>query len=108
MSTDTHYKERLISAIRPIIPSLLIITFSLALFSLAGIAGMAVYKKIPVEIWGMKIGHQVEENQSNDLPFLVTEVQQLKEQRILLEKRLVKLLDENELQKKQLKECADF
>jgi hypothetical protein len=107
MPEDRNNKGLLISTVSPIIPRLLIITLSITLFSIVGVVGMAVYKKVPVEVWGIKIGYQVEENQSNDLPFLVTEVQQLKEQRKLLEKRLVKLLDENELQKNRLNECKD-
>ena len=107
MSADTSDKERLGPAISPIIPRLLIIFFSIALFSLAGTVGTAVYKEVPVEIWGFKIGQQVEGKQTNDVPFLLTEVQHLKEQRILLDKRLAKLHEENEHNRNELKACND-
>ena len=81
----------------------LIIGF-ISLFSLSVAIGTAIYKKIPVDLWGLKIGNQVA-GQTDDFPFLVNEVQQLKEQRQLLETRLVKLLKENEVQKNRLKEC---
>jgi len=105
--SDTNYKKQFAKTIRQIISRSLVIFGFIALFAISGIVGIVVYKKAPVEIWGMKIGYQMEENQSKDIPFLITEVQQLKEQSKLLEKRLVKLLNENELQTNQLKECKD-
>jgi len=107
MSADFSGKERLVATFSPVIPRLLILIFAIAFFSVAGIAGMVVYKEVPVEIWGLKIGRQIEEKQTNDIPFLITEVRQLKEQGKLLEKRLIKLLAERELQKNQLKECRN-
>ena len=107
MPIDTYYKKPFTKTIGKTISQLLIIIGLIGFFSISGIVGIVVYKKAPVEIWGMKIGYQMEENQSKDIPFLITEVQQLKEQSKLLEKRLVKLLNENELQTNQLKECKD-
>ncbi|GJL77271.1 MAG: hypothetical protein NPINA01_02600 [Nitrospinaceae bacterium] len=105
MPSDASNKERFVVTTGPIIPRVLVIIFSIALICFAGAIGMVVYKQVPVEIWGMKVGSQRVDSKSSDIPFLVTEVQQLKEQSQLLEKRLVKLLKENELQKIQLEEC---
>ncbi len=107
MPIDTYYKKPFTKTIGKTISRLLIIIGLIGFFSISGIVGTVVYKKVPVDIWGLKIGFQMEENPSSDVPFLVTEVQQLKVQRKLLEKRLIKLLNEYELQKNQLKECKD-
>lgn len=107
MVADTKNKKRLIPSISPVIPRSIVIIFSVALFSLAGTVGLALYKEVPVEIWGIKIGSQMEGSQTNDVPFLLTEVKQLKEQRILLDKKMAKLFDENELNKNQFNECKD-
>jgi predicted transcriptional regulator len=107
MGADTKKIERLTPSNNLIIPKSLLVIFSIALFSLAGTIGIAIYKEVPVEIWGLKMGKQMARSPAGDVPFLLTEVKQLKEQRILLDKRLAELHDKNENNKNQLKECND-
>jgi hypothetical protein len=102
MGADTKRNDRLTPSNSPIIPRSLLIIFSIALFSFAWTVGTAVYKEVPVEIWGLKI-----ESPASDVSFLLTEVRQLKEQRILLDERLADLHDANERNKNLLKECND-
>ena len=107
MGPDTKKSERLTPSNNRVIPRSLLVIFSIALFSLAWTMGTAVYKEVPVEIWGVKIGSQMAGSPAGDVSFLRTEVKQLKEQRILLDKRLAELHDQNEHNKNLLKECND-
>lgn len=105
MSMKTGNNGWLFVVIRKLTPRLLIVTVVIAFLSLAGAVGTAVYKEIPLEMWGVKVDKSHGERWSGDVPFLMNEVEQLKKQRTLLESRLVKLQKENESQKSMLKDC---
>lgn len=105
MSSDARSLMRRPNSIRRAVARVLVVFGFIAFISISGIAGMLAYKQVPVEIWGLTIGYMMEESQTNDIPFLVTEVQQLKEQRELLDKRLVKIFGEHEFCENELNEC---
>lgn len=107
MSSYSNSEKQFAGTIGQVISRILIIIGFIALIATSWIVVTVVYKNVPVEILGMKIGYQVEEIQSNDIPFLVTEVQQLKEQRKLLDQRLALLFNENDNQKIEIKACND-
>ena len=86
-------------------PSRVLIIIVVSLLIITGLMGAAVFKRIYIEIGGVEIKNPSLKDPPSDIAFLLMEVKGLKEQRNLLEERLVKLLKANEGYQKQLIDC---
>ena len=88
-------------------PSRVLIIIVVSLLIITGVMGVAVFKRIYIEIGGVEIKNPSIKAAPSDIAFLLMEVKGLKEQRNLLEDRLINQLKANEGYQKQLIDCRE-
>jgi hypothetical protein len=86
-------------------PSRILIIIVVSLLINTGVMGAVVFKRIYIEIGGVEIKNSSLKDSPSDIAFLLMEVKGLKEQRNLLEERLINQLKANEGYQKQLIDC---